>query len=243
LRKRIFVRATSRRSSWSVSIPPRSLHRSSIGGLCLILDQDALRVPPEQALAEAREAGVRFFQYRNKTDSRRAVYERARTLAQQCRQAEAIFIVNDHADIAAAVRADGVHLGQDDLPIDAARRVMGSTALIGISTHSLAQAEAAQSAGADYIGFGPVFPTGTKDAGIPRGLDDLRAVTSRVAIPVIAIGGITETNAGSAIAAGARGIAVISAVLAGASVRQAAARLVDCIAREQKSSRGAGEGL
>lgn len=160
------------------------------------------------------------------------VYERARALAQQCLKAGAIFIVNDHADIAAAIRADGVHLGQDDLPIAAARRVVGRTALIGISTHSLAQAEAAQAAGADYIGFGPVFPTGTKDAGTPRGLDDLRAVTSRMAIPVIAIGGITEANAGAVIAAGARGIAVISAVLAADDVRQAAERIIARIARE-----------
>jgi thiamine-phosphate pyrophosphorylase len=164
------------------------------------------------------------------------VYERARALSQQCRQADALFIVNDYADIAAAVGADGVHLGQDDLPIDAARRVVGRSALIGLSTHSLAQAEAAQAAGADYIGFGPVFPTGTKNAGTPRGLDELRAVTTHVAIPVIAIGGITETNAGAVIGAGARGIAVISAVLGAEDIRQAAARIIASIAFTQKSS-------
>ncbi|MGE5751356.1 MAG: thiamine phosphate synthase, partial [Nitrospirota bacterium] len=114
-------------------------------------------------MSEALEAGVRFFQYRNKRGTRREIYEISLQLIPLAREAGALFIVNDHADIALAVDADGVHLGQDDLPIEHARNLLGSGKLIGISTHSPDQAKAAKAGGADYIGFGPVFRTSTKD--------------------------------------------------------------------------------
>ncbi len=120
------------------------------------------------------------------------------------------FIVNDHADIAAAVDADGVHLGQDDLPIEFARKLLGKDKLIGISTHSLEQARAAEAAGADYIGFGPIFTTSTKDAGQTQGIQNLTIIKNSVAIPVIAIGGINQANVQVIAQAGADGVAVIS---------------------------------
>ncbi len=149
-------------------------------------------------------------------------------------QAHALFIVNDHPDIAEAVDADGVHLGQDDLPIDQARKILGSGKIVGISTHSREQAAEAERAGADYIGFGPVFSTATKDAGEAKGISGLKAVKQTVGIPVIAIGGITQANIGEVFQAGADGAAVISAVLSAGDIAQAAREMVAVISRSTK---------
>ncbi len=179
----------------------------------------------------ALSAGVRFFQYRDKNGSRRAVYQTASRLALIAKEAHALFIVNDHADISAAVDADGVHLGQDDLPIDQARKILEPGKLIGISTHGREQAEAAEKAGADYLGYGPVFSTRTKDAGEPKGIAALKLVKQAVRIPVIAIGGITQANIAEVIRAGADGAAVISAILSAADITRAAADMVAEISR------------
>jgi thiamine-phosphate pyrophosphorylase len=140
-----------------------------------------------------------------------------------------VFIVNDHPDIAIAVDADGVHLGQDDLPAEEARKLMGSGRIIGVSTHSIAQARAAESVGADYVGFGPVFPTETKDAGPLQGIGALRQVRSAVTVPIIAIGGIRSGNIGDVLAAGADGAAVISAILGAPDISVASRQLVSCV--------------
>jgi thiamine-phosphate pyrophosphorylase len=179
-----------------------------------------------EAAALAQSGGVTFFQYRNKNGTRREIYETALRLVRVIRTSGALFILNDHADIAAAVGADGVHLGQDDLPIAAARLILGPKALVGISTHSLEQARSAQAAGADYIGFGPIYPTRTKDAGAVQGIESLAAVTAAVSIPVIAIGGITRDTIGDVIRAGAGGAAVIGAVCAARDIPSAAAELI-----------------
>ncbi len=134
--------------------------------------------------------------------------------------------MNDHPDIAAAVNADGVHLGQDDLPPECARKILGEGKIVGVSTHSVSQAKEAQENGADYIGFGPVFRTETKDAGTPRGIDELRRVRAAVALPVLAIGGITLEKVRDVIEAGANGIAVISALLTADDLRAEAAAFV-----------------
>ncbi len=138
--------------------------------------------------------------------------------------------MNDHADIAAAVEADGVHLGQDDLPIEAARTIVGRESIIGISTHGREQAIDAEQAGADYIGFGPVFETGTKDAGRTQGVDMIRTIKGVVSIPVVAIGGINHGNVRDVMAAGADAAAVISAVLAAPDLKDAAAEMVHLMA-------------
>jgi thiamine-phosphate pyrophosphorylase len=195
-------------------------------GLCLIIDHNALRVSPEQALSLALSAGVRNFQYRNKNASRRDIYETALRLVHLAHENEALFIVNDHADIAVSVGADGVHLGQDDLPIEYARKLLGPGKLIGISTHSLKQAKDAQAAGADYIGFGPIFTTTTKDVGQAQGIGALTAVKQAVSIPVIAIGGITHATVQEVMRAGADGVAVISAVLSADDIKSAAGELI-----------------
>ncbi len=200
--------------------------RGKLKGLCLIIDHGALRGSPEQALSLALSAGVRNFQYRNKNASRKEIYETALRLVHLAHESEALFIVNDHADIAVAVGADGVHLGQDDLPIEYARKLLGPEKLIGISTHSLRQAKDAQAVGADYIGFGPIFATTTKDAGQAQGIDALTAVKQAVSIPVIAIGGITHANVQEVIRAGADGVAVISAVLSADDIRSSAEEMI-----------------
>jgi thiamine-phosphate pyrophosphorylase len=141
-----------------------------------------------------------------------------------CQAHGALFIVNDRLDLALAVGADGVHVGQDDLPAPLARRLLGSHLILGVSTHDLTQAAAAAGAGADYIGFGPMFGTRSKETGYtPRGTAMLREVRDTVRIPIVAIGGITLENIGEVVAAGADAPAVISAV-AGAPDVTAAAR-------------------
>ena len=177
-------------------------------------------------MEQALSAGVRFFQYRSKNGKRKDIYETAVMLSRIAGNAKAFFIVNDHADIAAAVDADGVHLGQDDLPIEFARMLLGRGKLIGISTHNPEQARAAESAGADYIGFGPIFKTSTKDAGPAQGIQNLAIVKNSVTIPVIAIGGINQANVQFVARAGADGAAVISVVLAAPDMRFAAEHLV-----------------
>lgn len=184
-------------------------------------------------MSEALEAGVRFFQYRNKRGTRREIYEISLQLIPLAREAGALFIVNDHADIALAVDADGVHLGQDDLPIEHARNLLGSGKLIGISTHSPDQAKAAEAGGADYIGFGPVFRTSTKDAGPVQGIETISVIRRMVSLPVIAIGGITLANVGEAVRAGADGVAVISAVLSAPDRKIAAVEMIREIQRNR----------
>jgi thiamine-phosphate pyrophosphorylase len=177
-------------------------------------------------MSQALAAGVRFFQYRNKSGTRREIYETSLQLVLLARGTGALFIVNDHADIALAVDADGVHLGQDDLPIEHARDLLGSEKLIGVSTHSPEQAKVAEAGGADYIGFGPVFRTSTKDAGPVQGIEKIPVIKRTVSVPVIAIGGITLANVDEVICAGADGVAVISAVLSAPDRKTAAAEMI-----------------
>ena len=182
-------------------------------------------------------AGVRFFQYRSKSGSRRAVYETSLRLAPLANKSGALFFVNDHADIAAAVDADGVHLGQDDLPIEHARKVLGKKKLIGISTHSREQAVAAETAGADYIGFGPIFATTTKDAGRVQGCAGVTLIKQTVSIPVIAIGGITHEKVQDVIRAGADGVAVIAAILSAPDIGRSARTMIERIEHSEAEHR------
>jgi thiamine-phosphate pyrophosphorylase len=219
----IFKKAIFPQNSWrDTTILPRN----DIKGLCLILDQDLLSMEPVQAMSAGMRAGIRFFQYRCKTGSRRHIYDVSLRLSQLARKCGSLFIVNDHADIAVAVDAHGVHLGQDDLPIEEARKVVGGEKLIGISTHSKEQAVAAEANRADYIGFGPIFRTATKDAGGIQGVPALRAIKQATSIPVIAIGGINQGNVREVMTAGADGAAVISAILCAPDFGKAAAEMV-----------------
>lgn len=135
------------------------------------------------------------------------------------------FIINDDARLALECGADGLHIGQDDMPLADARALLGSGRIIGISTHSLKEALAAQDGGADYIGFGPMYRTATKDSGTPNGPEGLAAIRDRIRIPIAAIGGITARNAGDIIRAGADALAVITAVTGADDMAAAAAEI------------------
>ncbi len=188
-----------------------------------------LRVDAAEAMRQALDAGVRFIQYRSKNEARKSLFETSLNLARMAGRCGAFFIVNDHADIAAAVGAAGVHVGQDDLPVEAARLVLGAGSIIGVSTHNLEQARMAQNAGADYIGFGPVFATTTKDAGSVQGLASLKQVRMHITIPVVAIGGITLDNVQAIVKTGTSGVAVISAIMLADSIRTASKSFLSLI--------------
>lgn len=181
----------------------------------LITDTNISGLTHFQAARRALAAGVRTIQLREKHMSRKDIYREAAAIRDISHKYNAAFIVNDYIDIAMAVNADGVHLGQEDMPLEDARRIMGRRKIIGVSTHSLKQAVRAESEGADYIAFGPVFNTTTKDAGRPKGIKSLRSVRKHICIPVVAIGGISWENVKEVLDAGADAAAVASAVLSG----------------------------
>lgn len=177
------------------------------------------------------EGGARLLQLRLKDATARALFEAAVAIRPLARAAGAMFLVNDRPDVAHAVDADGVHLGQDDVPVAVARRMLGPHRLIGVSTHDLDEAGAAVAAGADYIGVGPVFATTSKLRALsPRGLELVRSVRQAVACPCVAIGGITAETAASVRSAGADSVAMIGALTRAddpaAAVRDVLRRLV-----------------
>jgi len=192
------------------------------------------------AMVEAACAGgTDVVQFRDKNLPWKQRYEIAGQLRKICMKHSTLFIVNDATDLALAVQADGVHLGQEDLPLAAARELVKragrSDFLIGQSTHSLEQALEAERQGADYIGIGPVFATPTKPTYQPVGLELVRQVTSRVKTPHVAIGGIDAGNVEQVLAAGARRVAVVRAIC-GAENIQAAARRMKSILEGSKVS-------
>lgn len=174
-----------------------------------------------EQVREYADAGVRIIQVRDKLASSRALYETVVAALEITRPRGVRLIVNDRVDVALAAGADGVHVGQDDLPAESAREILGPLAIIGISTHSLAQAAAAAGLPVDYVAIGPVFATSTKANPDPVvGLEGLRAVRAAVTTPLVAIGGITLEKAPDVFAAGADSVAVVSDLRAGASVSE-----------------------
>ena len=160
-------------------------------------------------------AGVRLIQYRGKTDTSRRLLDVCSEIAERVRYAGGVFIVNDRADVALLAGASGVHVGQDDLPVEHVRRVLSGGQRVGLSTHTRTQVEKAEATSADYIAFGPIFPTGSKERPDPVvGLDRLREMRALTRKPLVAIGGITLDNAASVIEAGADSVAVIHDLLA-----------------------------
>lgn len=199
------------------------------GGLCFITDHKTAGGLSFLDMTQAvLRAGVGWVQYRDKTGPRRKVYEEAIKLKDLAGKHNAVFIVNDYSDIALAVDADGVHLGQDDLPVKEARKILGRGKIIGVSTRCIEQALEAEQAGADYIGFGPVFHTSTKDAGSPRGIDLLGKIKNKVSIPVVAIGGVNLKNIHSVLETGVDAVAAASAILKG-DIEENAGRFMEII--------------
>jgi thiamine-phosphate pyrophosphorylase len=203
----------------------------SVGRLHVITDVTVQSRYSHEELAEmACAGGAHVVQLRDKLLARDAFADTARRVAAICRRHGVSFVVNDHADVAREVEADGVHVGRTDLPIREVRALLGPRAIIGASTGSLEQAEQAEREGADYAGFGHVFATASKaKATAPVGLDALARVAARLVIPVIAIGGVTAANAARVMAAGAWGFAVIGAVCAAEDPRAATERLREIV--------------
>jgi thiamine-phosphate pyrophosphorylase len=202
------------------SMPRRQ--RLAAARLYLIGDDEAL----DRVGAAALAGGVDIVQLRNA--GRELTRERALMLRERCREVGALFVVNDDAELAAAIDADGVHVGQDDLAVDRAREIVGPDRLVGLSTHSPAQIDAA--VGVDYIGVGPVWATPTKPGYPPVGLKLVRYAAAHAPVPFFAIGGINEANAGEVFAAGASAIAVVRAIGEAADPHAAATALLEAAA-------------
>ena len=204
--------------------------RLSLPPLYAIVDPLDTGRTPEDLAAALLAGGARLLQLRLKTAGSGELLAAARVLRALTARAGALLLINDRPDVARAAGADGVHLGQDDLPVGAARAILRPGALVGVSTHDVEQARAAAGAGADYLGVGPVFTTTTKVGALPaRGLELVRAVRAAVGIPLVGIGGITPDTAVAVRAAGADAVAMIGALVRAsdvtATVRDILARL------------------
>lgn len=193
--------------------------------LCVLVTDALCRASLVGTVKEAILGGAQMIQLREKNVDDRTFLARACEVRQVTRAAGALFIVNDRPDIARLADADGVHLGHDDLPIHEARRILGSDALIGVSTHNLEQVRRAMLEGANYLGVGPTFPSQTKDFAEFAGLDFVRQALAETSLPAFAIGGIQPDNLAQVVAVGARRIAVSNAVCAAADPRAAAQQL------------------
>ncbi|MBM3422457.1 MAG: thiamine phosphate synthase [Chlorobi bacterium] len=195
--------------------------------LCFITDE--IRHPVEQA-RQALGGGASMIQLRHKSASGEQLYRWSVEIRDICRKSHAIFMVNDRVDIAIAADADGVHIGQQDLPAAEARKLLGSSKILGVSVSSPREAVDAENESADYVGFGHIFPTSSKEKHtVPTGPDAIGSITQAVKIPVVAIGGINLENAHLPIAAGASGIAVIAAISRAEDPEAAAGKLVSLL--------------
>ncbi len=203
--------------------------KASILGLYIVTCSDPAHGVGHLDMARAAlQGGADAVQLRDKEAGGRELLCRAEEISRLLSRSEGecLFLVNDRVDVALASGAHGVHLGQDDLPAGAARRLLGAQRILGVSASTVEEALAACGEGADYLGVGPVFATPTKpDAGMPIGLEGLRMIREAVDIPIVAIGGIDAANAAQVLEAGADGIAVISAVSAAPDMLEAVRRL------------------
>ena len=198
--------------------------------LYVILDAALLPRPEPEFAVKLAEAGVRLMQYRNKSASTRELFASAQALGMALRERGATFIVNDRADVAALAGASGVHVGQDDLTVEQARRIAGDEAVVGVSTHNLEQVRVAAATSADYIAVGPVFPTASKAEPDPVvGLELVSQARRLTDKPIVAIGGITLERAPGVIEAGADCVAVISDILHASDPVQRARQYIEVL--------------
>lgn len=208
------------------------MDKANIDGLYVIVGPDATRGRPVVDVAEAAlRGGARVLQIRDKTGDRGEVLPVAVRLRELCHEHGALFFVNDDIALGFACDADGVHLGQSDLPVGVARRILAPDKLIGRSNNTDAEVEESVSMGVDYVAVGAVFPTSTVGKGARQaiGLDGIRCARNLTNLPIVAIGGINETNVADVIRAGADCVAVISAVTMADDPEAAARRLVEAI--------------
>jgi thiamine-phosphate pyrophosphorylase len=208
----------------------RILRRDKIegmAGLYVILDRQFLVGSDEQDIArQIIKGGARVIQLRDKQSKMGELLLVAQKLRELCSQADVLFIINDYLDLAMAVDADGLHVGQEDLPLPVVRRELPIDKIVGCSVTTLSQATKAQAEGADYIAVGSIFPTTTKKEATVVGLNILKELKRTISTPLVAIGGINQNNIGEVVSAGADAIAVISAVLDEEDIRTAVQKLV-----------------
>ena len=198
-----------------------------ISGLYAIIDTQALKGrSPIEAASQAICGGAKVIQLRDKIMSKKELLPITRQLRNLCAEHNVLFIVNDHLDLVIAAGADGLHLGQDDLPVKAARKLLPIDKILGCSTTTADQAITAQSEGADYIAVGSIYPTPSKETAEVVGLETLRQIRQAITLPLVAIGGINKDSAGEAMTAGADSVAVISAVLGAENIEEAARQIV-----------------
>ena len=213
----------------AVVIGAGSRQRLADARLYVLLTTSECNAALDWTIKEAAAGGAQVFQLREKGLPDRLLLEKARQVRGWTRQEGVLFIMNDRPDIARLVEADGVHVGQEELPARECRRVMRRDALVGVSTHSLEQARRAVLDGASYIGVGPTFPSGTKDFAELAGLEFLRAAAAETTLPAFAIGGVNGKTVGAAVAAGARRVAVSQAIARADDPRRAAAELLGAL--------------
>jgi len=200
-------------------------------GLYVIIDTQALIKGRSHidVASQAIQGGAKTIQLRDKLQSKRELLPIAQQLRNLCAEHDVLFIVNDNLDLALATDADGLHLGQNDLPIGVARKLLPIDKILGCSTTTVNQAIAAQSEGADYIAVGSIYPTTSKETVEVVGLDRLRQIRQAVTLPLMAIGGITKDNVADVMAAGADSVAVISAVVRAEDVEEAAREIAETL--------------
>ena len=196
-------------------------------GLYVILDRQFLVGRDDLDIAgQIIEGGARIIQLRDKQSKKGELLLVAQKLKELCSQADVLFIINDYLDLAMAVDADGLHIGQEDLPLPVIRRELPIDKIVGCSVTTLSQATKAQNEGADYIAVGSIFPTTTKKGATVVGVDMLKELKRTVSTPLVAIGGINQNNVGEVVSAGADAVAVISAVLGEENVGRAVQELI-----------------
>lgn len=190
----------------------------------------------EEIVTCAIRGGVSVVQLREKDCCTRDMIEMGRRILTVCRAHKVPLIINDRLDVALAVDADGIHVGQEDMPVPIARKLLGPKKILGVTAHTVEETLKAIEEGADYIGAGPIFVTATKaDAGQPIGLEGLKKIAAACSVPIVAISGINVANAEAVIRAGAAGVAVVSAIVSAEDVEEAAKKLT-LIIRSCKNS-------
>ncbi|WP_339063360.1 thiamine phosphate synthase [Tepidibacillus marianensis] len=178
----------------------------------LVVGQNDCLLPPIDVVQQALEAGVRTVQLREKKGNMREIIQFGREIRRLTREYDAILFVNDRYDLAQILEADGIHIGQDDIPIEEIRRLSPPTFKIGVSARTIEEAIRAEQDGADYLGMGAIYSTATKEDAKTIGLEGLKVIRRRISIPIIAIGGIQKEHIGEIALSGADGIAVVSAI-------------------------------
>jgi thiamine-phosphate pyrophosphorylase len=210
---------------------------SKISGLYVIIDTQTLRGKNHlEATRQVIQAGVKIIQLRDKTMPKKLLIPIAREIQELCHRNDALFIMNDYLDVALAIEADGLHIGQEDLSVEQARKFLPLDKILGVSVTSVELTRKAEAAGADYIAVGAMYPTSSKDDIKVVGLERLRRIKKIARTPVVAIGGIHKDNAREVLKAGADSICVISAVLNSLDVIRAARDLIEIIEAENEKT-------